>query len=142
MARVKLDLPEDFPFSTEIPVRIGDVNYGGHMGHDAVLSLAHEARLRYFTQEGFTEFDVGGYGIIMTDAVVVYKAEAFHGNVLVIEIAAGDFSRSGCDFYFRITNRANGTEVARIKTGILIFDYEKKKVARMPENFRTAFHSA
>ena len=48
MARVKLTLPDACHFHTEVAVRIGDINYGGHLGNDAVLSLAHEARLQYF----------------------------------------------------------------------------------------------
>ena len=47
MARIKLDLPERFPFSTELRVRITDVNYGGHMGNDSLLGLLHEARVRF-----------------------------------------------------------------------------------------------
>ena len=71
MARIKLDLPEQFPFSTELRVRITDVNYGGHMGNDALLGLLHEARVRFLTQYGFSELNICGAGIIMADSVIV-----------------------------------------------------------------------
>ena len=57
MARIKIELPEKFIFSTEIPLRISDINYGGHLGNDAVLSIAHEARIRFFNKHGFKEID-------------------------------------------------------------------------------------
>jgi acyl-CoA thioester hydrolase len=76
MARVKLEIPETLPFSTEISVRIGDINYGGHLGNDAVLSIVHEARVRFLGSLGYTEMNVEGKGIIMTDAVVVFKPSA------------------------------------------------------------------
>ncbi len=44
MPRVELELPERFQFVTEIPLRITDINYGGHLGNDALLSLLHEAQ--------------------------------------------------------------------------------------------------
>ena len=47
MARVKLQLPVTFSFQTNIPIRIGDINYGGHMGHDAVLPIIQEARVQF-----------------------------------------------------------------------------------------------
>ena len=47
MARVKLEIPELLPFATELEVRVGDVNYGGHLGNDALLGLLHEARIRF-----------------------------------------------------------------------------------------------
>jgi hypothetical protein len=33
MARIKLELPETFPFSTERTVRITDLKDGGHLGN-------------------------------------------------------------------------------------------------------------
>ena len=39
MARIRLSMPEKFIFTTELPVRITDLNYGGHVGNDVFLSL-------------------------------------------------------------------------------------------------------
>jgi acyl-CoA thioester hydrolase len=139
MARVKLDLPEKFEFSTEILVRISDINYGGHLGHDSVLSLTHEARVRLLGKYGFTEMDIDGSGLIISDVVIVYKSEAFYGEILKIEIAICDFSKYGCDFVYKITEKETGREVARAKTGIVFFDYKERRVASVPENFKAIF---
>jgi len=139
MARVKLNLPDSYEFSTEISVRIGDINYGGHLGNDAVLSLIHEARMRFFKAQGFPdEKHVAGAAIILSDAVIVYKSEGFHGDVLVIELARSDYNRHGFDIIYKITNKATGKEIARAKTGIVFFDYDRKKVIRIPETFRSS----
>jgi acyl-CoA thioester hydrolase len=90
MPRIRIDLPAAFPFSTDIPVRITDVNYGGHLGNDALLSLLHEARVLYLHTFGWTEKDIAGAAIIMTDAAVVYRSEAFQGDLLRIEVAVTD----------------------------------------------------
>ncbi len=37
MARINIELPDKFIYSTEIPIRITDINYGGHLAHDSVL---------------------------------------------------------------------------------------------------------
>ena len=138
MARVKLDLPGRFAFSTELEIRIGDINYGRHLGNDAVLAFAHEARLRFLKSFGFSESDVDGVGMIMLDAVVVYKSQAFHGEVLKIEVAAADPGPCGCDLLYRMTDKASGREVAHVKTGLAFFDYAKNRIAKMPERFRAA----
>ncbi len=139
MARVKVDIPDEFEFTTEVQVRIGDINYGGHLGNDSVLSLVHEARVRFLSKYGFSEADIDGVGIIMTDAVVVFKSEGFHGDVILIDVAVNDFSRAGCDFLFRLTNKDTGREVARAKTGIVFFDYQNRKVVEVPNKFREKF---
>ncbi|MCU0364969.1 MAG: hypothetical protein MUE93_04775 [Ignavibacteriaceae bacterium] len=39
MPRIKIETPDKFIFSTEIPIRITDINYGGHLGNDSLLSI-------------------------------------------------------------------------------------------------------
>ena len=85
MARIKLEMPTAYPFKTELTVRITDINYGGHLGNSDVLALLHEARVRYLKSYGYSEIDVEGYGTIMLDVVIQFKAQAFAGDVLVAE---------------------------------------------------------
>lgn len=70
---MKLELPNRFQFTTDLNVRIGDINYGGHLGNDAMLSLIHEARVQFLKRLRYAEHNIEGVGIIMADAVVVYK---------------------------------------------------------------------
>ena len=138
MARITLELPETFIFSTDIPVRIGDINYGGHLANDAVLSIIHEARLRCLHGHGLAELNPDGIGIVISDAAVVYKAEAFYGDVITVEVTPAEWVRKGCDFYYRLTQRETGKEVARAKTGIVFLDYNTRKTTSVPERFRSA----
>lgn len=139
MARVEIELPETFPFATELPIRITDVNYGGHLGNDAVLSLVHEARVRLFARHGWTELDVDGPGIILSDAAVVYRAEGRWGMNLKVEVAVADLRSRGCDLVYRLSDSESGKEIARVRTGVLFFDYDARRVVQVPERFRQAF---
>ena len=136
MNRIKLHLPDKFDFVTEIPVRISDINYGGHLGNDSVLTLVHEARVRFLARHGFSEKNIAGIGIIMADAAIVYKAQSFYGDVIVIEVGAHDFDKYGCDIFYKLTNRETGKEIARVKTGVAFFDYSAGKIAVMPDEFK------
>jgi len=135
MARIKIELPDKYIYSTEIPIRITDINYGGHLAHDSVLSLTHEARVRYLSSMGFSEGDVDGVGIIISDAALVYKSEAFYGQILVIEISASDIHKYGCDFIYKLSDKLTGNEIARVKTGIIFFDYKSREICKVPEGF-------
>ena len=136
MARIKLDMPENYIFSTELPVRISDINYGGHLGNDAVLSMVHESRVRFLNSYNYTELDVEGFGIIMTDTAIVYKAEGFHGDHIQIDVAISDFNKYGCDIYYLLSNKKTAVEIAHAKTGIVFFDYDARKVVTVPEAFK------
>jgi acyl-CoA thioesterase FadM len=139
MARIRMEFPGSSVFSTEIELRISDINYGGHLGHDSILSLTHEARVRFFSHYGFSELDVDGPGIVMSDVAVVYKSESFYGETMAVEIAVCDFTKYGCDLVYRLREKETGREVALAKTGIVFMNYAERKVAPMPEKFKKLF---
>jgi len=135
MPRIQIDLPDQFPFSTEITLYLSHMNYAGHLDNALLLTLVSEARARFFKSFGYTELDVEGLGIVVSDAAVQYKSEAFHGEIMVVSMAADSFNKRGCDLLWQMTDSASGREVARGKTGIVFFDYGARKVATLPEAF-------
>ncbi len=135
MARIQIDLPDPLPFSTEITLYLSHMNYGGHLDNALLLSVVSEARLRYLQSLGYSEMDVEGVGIIVADAALQYRSEAFHGEVMVVAMGAGEFGSRGCDLLWRMNEKKSGREVARGKTGIVFFDYEKRQVAPLPPAF-------
>ncbi|OMH38218.1 thioesterase family protein [Motiliproteus sp. MSK22-1] len=139
MARVKIEMPRHFTFTTEVPVRISDINYGGHLGNDAVLSMVHEARVRFLKNHQYSELDIEGYGLVLTDSVIIYKAEGFHGEEIQIDVTVSDFNKYGCDFFYLLSNRKTAVEIAHAKTGIVFYDYDERKVVSVPDAFRNRF---
>jgi acyl-CoA thioester hydrolase len=135
MARVEVSLPEKFLFKTEVIVRASDLNYGNHLGHDRVLTLMQDARVEFYRTLGFKNelnFD-GEIGQVIADVVIQYKSESFLSDRLVISIGVTDFNKYGFDMYYLVENAASGKEVARAKIGIVCFDYEIRKIARIPD---------
>ena len=134
MARLKLNMPEKYLFSTTIDIRITDINYGNHLGNDSLLSIIHEARMRFLASLGYSEMDIEGAGTMMADVAIIYKSQAFYGDTLRIEVGIGDISRKSCDFYYRITKESDKI-VALSKTAIVFFDFVSQKPVRIPEAF-------
>ena len=54
-------------------IRVTDLNYGGHVGNDTILSLLQEARQQFLQSKGYAELEVESYGLIMADAMIEYK---------------------------------------------------------------------
>lgn len=139
MARVKIQFPDKSPlFSTRIPLRITDMNYGNHLGNDRLLAIAQEARVQWLQANGFSELNIGNCGLIMADAMVCYKNEGHYGDVLDIDIFSNDITALSFDLLFRIrTERANQKLlIAEIKTGMVGFNYAEKRVATLPTAFK------
>ncbi len=131
MARVQLELPERFPFRTELEVRVADLNYGNHLGNDSVLSLLHEARRRYLRSLGAEEIGADGIGFVVADFAVVYRSQAFYADHLTAELAAGEFASRGCAFFYRLS-QADGRVVAEARSGHVCFDFKAQKAVSFP----------
>jgi YbgC/YbaW family acyl-CoA thioester hydrolase len=139
MPRLKIELPTLFSFSTKIPLRITDLNYGGHVGNDTILTLIHEARMQFLKNAGYSELDFAGVGMIMSDVMIEFKNELFYGDVLIASVTAGEFSKVGFDLFYKLEKAQNDTTilVATAKTGMVCYDYQKKKVVSVPEEAKT-----
>lgn len=137
MPRLQLDFPAGVRFTCELSVRASDLNYGNHVGNDSILTIMQEGRIQFYRSLGYQNelhFE-GQVGHLVADSAIVYKSEAFLGDVLRIDIAISDFNKYGFDMYYRLRNKATGKDVAIGKTGMVFFDYEKRKVASIPAGF-------
>ena len=136
MPRIKLESRSSYPFETDIKVRVTDLNYGGHLANDRLLSLVHEARVLFLAEHGWSEANCGGVALILADTAVVYKGEAFAGDVLRFEVAAGEPSGRGFRLFYRISRRGDDAAIALVENGMVCFDYEIKQTRRMPHAVR------
>ena len=138
MARVELELPEAFFYSTEIEVRFTDLNPAGHLGNDQMISLISDARYSFFCDMELDVTSIGGALVTVTDLVTTYRAESFAGDTLKFEVGLTDFNKYGADVIFRITKNQGETLVALAKTGFVFVDPSAGKVCTIPEAFIAA----
>lgn len=141
MARLKLEFSDEcFVYSTQLSVRVTDINAGNHLGNDSMISMISEARARFLYEYGVRETEGDGTtGIIVTDLATTYRAEAHARDQLVFEVGVMDFNKYGGDIVFRITRPSDNTLVAMAKYGFVFFNYRLKQVVPMPDDFRAKF---
>ncbi|TNE96698.1 MAG: thioesterase [Deltaproteobacteria bacterium] len=135
MERLKLKLPEKKLFETQHTLRIDDMNYGGHLSNDKVLAIFHDMRVQWLKEYGFSELKAFGSSLIMTDSQVQYRAEGFQGDQLDSTLLLGEIGNTGFELYYLLVRKSDQKEIARGKTGMAFFDYDARKVARIPDEF-------
>jgi acyl-CoA thioesterase FadM len=144
MSSIKTLLPSEFKFSCEIPVRITDLNYGGHVGNDSMLTLAHEARVRFLAHHGYSEMNLGGVSLMLTKASLELRRELFYGEPLFAAVDAGNFTSKGFDLFYKLEKKtSHGTMemVAAIITTMVCYDYTQKKIVGLPAEVITQLGS-
>ena len=141
MSRIRIHLPDFFSFTCRIPVRITDINYGGHAGNDTVLSIIHEARMQYLKSMGYSEMEFADVGMIMSDVAIQFKSELFYGDIIEASVVAGEISKIGFDLIYKLeTIRSSNNDkkllIATAKTGMICYDYINKKIVSVPDEAR------
>ena len=131
-------MPQSFPFTTKIPIRITDINYGGHVGNDTILSIIHEIRIQFLNFYGYGELDLGGVGLIMSDVAIEFKGQLYYGSTIEASAGISEFSRIGFEVVYLLEIEKNGRRsvIAHAKTHMVCFDYEKNKITSLPEQVK------
>ena len=68
----------------------------------------------------------------MADAAIQFKSEAFHGEEITGNLFFEISSSFGANLLYQFL-RNSGQEIARAKTGMVFFDYQKRALDRPPE---------
>lgn len=135
MPRIKLEKRDHYDFQYNTQIKIRDINYGGHLGNDSLVGILHEARASLFHSFGVSELDLGDIttGIIITDLVVNYLGEGHMFDDITVFSHIDEIKKTG----FRIFNYASSGEkaIALAETGIRAFDYNERKVGKIPKIF-------
>jgi acyl-CoA thioesterase FadM len=142
MARVELNLPEQFYYTTSLTVRFTDLNVGFHVGNDQMIALLSEARSRFLYHFEIEDWREHGMNLLVTDLVATYKQSAFGHDILQFDVGMMDFNKYGGDIIFRVTRPATGDLIVLAKTGFILIDSETQKPALLPAKFREIFPDA
>lgn len=142
MARLTIDLPEKFEFSTEIPVLIGHINRGDHLANEALVGLLNEALQRFLAERPAAGSVQHGLMAVNADLAVSYRSESHYGDMLRIEVAATGFHRVGYDIVYRVTALADQRLVALARTSHVLVDLETRRAASAPASLLAALNGS
>ena len=133
MQRIRLEFPsEAVVHRHSLSVRITDMNYGRHLGHDALISLLHEARAAALDSLGVKEWDLGGYPSVVADLAVQYQGEARWPDTLIIETALAGVQRKALTVFHRVVRESDQRLIATARLNLLLVDIETGRPVSIP----------
>ncbi|HDZ45483.1 hypothetical protein LCGC14_0194120 [marine sediment metagenome] len=143
MERVKLDFPAEAVIHRHpLTVRVTDMNYGRHLGHDAVVSLLHEARIQAFAALDLPEWDMHGHPSVVADLAIQYHSEARWPDALLIETAVPEPQGKALIIYQRIYQADSEQLVATSRVNQLLIDLATGRPAEVPTQVIQALANA
>lgn len=131
---------ERVDFTASIQFRITDHNYGNHVANNVFIEYLHEGRVQFLESLGYTEMDVEGVSLILSELAVKFTRQAFYPDTMTLEVAVANRRPTRFDLHYRGYNSA-GELLVLAKTEMAAVDYETGKPVRMPEAFFARFES-
>lgn len=125
-------------FNASIPIRITDHNYGDHVANSVFVEYLHEGRVQFLNSLGYSEKDLEGVGLTLSELHVKYVKQAFYPETLNLKIAVCNFRGTRFDLDYRGYS-GSGDLLIIAKTEMAAVDYSTGKPVRMPEAFKSRF---
>lgn len=132
-------------FRTNLTVNIEHINYGNHLAHDKLISMMHEARIRFFesleqskakqSTVKQSELAFYGVGLIIKSLTVNYRKEVFRGQTLTFIITIDEIRGSAFSLHYDIVNE-QGESIGDGVVVLVAFNYQTRKVTRLSEECR------
>ena len=145
MARIKLKKQQRYQFHHQLTVRVGDINYGGHLGNDAVVRLCNEARVAMMRQLGCSELDLGDgkTAMVMTELAVNYVGEGFLFDEVTIHTCVGAVGYFGFRLHHLLEKVDGGRAqpLALVETALSAFDHHSRQIGDLPPAFLQALET-
>lgn len=102
------DLTGPFRHEVEIEVRFADTDGMRHVNNAKYLTYCEGARIRYWTDVTGERFSLGVEGdesLILAEARITYRAQAFYGDLVTVQTRATRIGRSSFTLEHRLTAR-------------------------------------
>ena len=99
------DLTGPFHHTVEVQVRFADTDAMRHVNNAKYLTYCEIARIRYWTDvtgESFALGDEGAESLILAEARITYRAQAFYGEIVTVQTRATRIGRSSFTLEHRL----------------------------------------
>ena len=149
MARRPQAPPGEFRYEHPVEVRFVDTDAFGHVNNAVYLSYFEAARAGYYAAVTGTPFMTGALGtkhtFVIAEARISYRTPAFFGETLLVGCRFAWTGRSSFGLEYRIRAQksvvAEAHEVADGETLQVMFDLERNRVVRVPEELIALFEA-
>ncbi len=127
-----------FRFRRPIEVRFCDTDALGHVNNAVYFSYFEMARGAYFEAVHGRPFGVDDFALVVAEASCRYRAPAFYGDRLVVEMATTSIRSRSFEARYRIVEEASGRVVAEGRSVQVAFDHQAGRTTTFPPGFRSA----
>lgn len=138
MKKEKINFPKKVIWSEKRTIADTDINYANHMGNERILMWADDIRNNALNNIGWGMDSLeSGSGVIVANHTIVYQSEGFLGDEINIEVGIDYLTEHSFDMVVRLTKENSNKNFIIMRTGVVCFNYNSRKIAEIPEQYLT-----
>ncbi len=128
-------------FTTDIQMRFRDIDGMGHVNNAVYLSYVELARTQFYmhhaNKQTLDEID-----FILAHVDIDFESQATWGDQIQVSVWPSKIGNSSFTLSYEITEKRTGRTLARAKSVLVSYDYEKRKSKPIPDDFRSLLQAA
>ena len=127
--------------TTDIQMRFRDIDGMGHVNNAVYLSYTELARTQFYMQfAGKRTLDEIDF--ILAHVDIDFESQAVWRDQIRVTVWPSKIGNSSFTLSYEITEKRSGRLLARAKSVLVSYDYEKKESKPIPPDFRKVLEGA
>lgn len=139
-----MDTPENYRYSTTIPIRYGDMDTLGHVNNAKYLTYLEQSRISYIRDRGLWDGSLSAQGLIVARIEIDYRAPiSMDDGQAIVWTRVSRIGNKSFDMT-QVVMVERGEHVitaAEAKSVIVVYDYTASVTAPIPDSWRTLITS-
>ncbi len=128
-------------FTTDIQMRFRDIDGMGHVNNAVYLSYVELARTQFYMHHA-NKRTLDEIDFILAHVDIDFESQATWGDQIQVTVWPSKIGNSSFTLSYEIKEKRSGRIVARAKSVLVTYDYEKRKSKPIPDDFRSLLQAA
>jgi acyl-CoA thioester hydrolase len=128
-------------FTTDIQMRFRDIDGMGHVNNAVYLSYVELARTQFYMHQA-NKRTLDEIDFILARVEIDFESQATWGDQIQVAVWPSKIGNSSFTLSYEVKEKRSGRILARAKSVLVSYDYERRKSKPIPDEFRTLLQAA
>ena len=128
-------------FMTDIQMRFRDIDGMGHVNNAVYLSYVELARTQFYMHQA-DKRTLDEIDFILAHVEIDFESQATWGDQIQVAVWPSKIGNSSFTLSYEVKEKRSGRILARAKSVLVSYDYERRKSKPIPDEFRTLLQAA
>ena len=122
-------------------MRFRDIDGMGHVNNAVYLSYVELARTQFYMHQA-NKRTLDEIDFILAHVEIDFESQATWGDQIQVAVWPSKIGNSSFTLSYEVKEKRTGRILARAKSVLVSYDYEKRKSKPIPDEFRTLLQAA